>query len=113
MSNLARRACFGVEEHDPARTLVDPLAMEGDPLPIRRPRRRIVAPAFGRVGDLADMASVGVHREERTLSVIRIEPAAKDDLAVPGSTTARALVVVVFVIVSATGEHWERQGYYH
>src|SRR5215210_4373945 len=100
MSNLARRACFGVEEHDPARTLVAPLAMEGDPLPIRRPRRRIVAPAFGRVGDLADMASVGVHGEERPLTVIRIEPAAKNDLTVPGRSTARALVL--FVIVSAT-----------
>src|SRR5215217_2917602 len=112
MSNLARRACFGVEEHDPARTLVDPLAMEGDPLPIRRPRWRIVAPAFGRVGDLADVASVGVHGEERPLTVIRIEPAAKDDLTVPGGTAARALVVF-FVIVCATGEHWESHGYHH
>src|SRR5918993_5114448 len=113
MSNLARIACLGVEEHDPARTLVAFLAMEGDPLPIRRPRRRIVAPAFGRVGDLVDMASVGVHGEERTLTVIRIEPAAKDDLTVPGSTTVRAVVVVVFVIVCATGEHWESHGYHH
>jgi hypothetical protein len=87
--------------------------MEGDPLPIRRPRRRIVAPAFGRVGDLVDMASVGVHGEERTLTVIRIEPAAKDNLTVPGSTTVGALVVVVFVIVCATGEHWESHGYHH
>src|SRR5215213_458729 len=113
MSNLARIACFGIEEHDPARTLVYSLAMEGDPLPIRRPCRRIVAPAFGRVGDLADMATVGVHGEERTLTVIRIEVAAKDDLTVPGSTTVRALVVVVFVIVSATGQRRESHGYHH
>src|SRR5215211_7911584 len=99
MSNLARRACFGVEEHDPARTLVYSLAMEGDPLPIRRPRWRIVAPALGGVGDLADVASVGVHGEERPLTVIRIEPAAKDDLTVPGRATARALVL--FLIASA------------
>src|SRR5918993_1915946 len=101
MSNLARIACLGVEEHDPARTLVYSLAMEGDPLSIRRPRRRIVAPAFGRVGDLADMASVGVHGEERPLTVIRIEPAAKDDLTVPCRTIDRPLVVVVFVIACA------------
>jgi hypothetical protein len=99
MSNLARIACFGVQEHDPARTLVCSLAMEGDSLPIRRPRRPIVAPAFGRVDDLADVASVGVHREEGALGLIRIEVAAKDDLTVPGSTTARALVL--FVIASA------------
>src|SRR5919112_6578178 len=113
MSNLTRIACLGVEEHDPARTLVCSLAMEGDPLPIRRPRRPIVAPAVGGVGDLADMASVGVHCEERALGLIRIEPAAKDDLTVPGRSTVRALVVVVFVIVLATGERRHSHGYHH
>src|SRR3712207_8917548 len=47
---------------------------------------------FGGMGDLADVASVGVHREESALGLIRIEVAAKDDLTVPGSTTSRALV---------------------
>ena len=65
------------------------------------------------MGDLADMASIGVHCEERALGLIRIEPAAKDNLTVPGSTTVGALVVVVFVIVCATGEHWESHGYHH
>jgi hypothetical protein len=105
MSNLARIACLGVEEHDPARTLVCSLAMEGDPLPIRRPRRPIVAPAVGGVGDLADMASVGVHYKESALGLIRIEVAAKDDLTVPASTTSRALVVFVFLIACSTGEN--------
>src|ERR671912_2782918 len=111
--NLTHTACFEVEHHDPAHALVDPLAIEGYVLAIRRPRRRIVAPALGGVGDLADMASVGVHHKESALGLIRIEVAAKDDLTVPGSTTVRALVVVVFVIVSATGEHWESHGYHH
>src|SRR5918994_3476141 len=62
--NLTHTARFEVEHHDPAHALVDPLAIEGYVLPIRRPRRRIVAPAVGRVGDLADVASVGVHRKE-------------------------------------------------
>src|ERR671920_1188458 len=113
MSNLTRIACLGVEEHDPARTLVCSLAMEGDPLPIRRPRRPIVFPALGGVGDLTDVASVGVHREDSTLGLIRIEVAPKDDLTVPGRATARALVVVVFVIVCAPGEHRQSHGYHH
>jgi hypothetical protein len=58
------------------------------------------------------MASVRVHREEGALGLIRIEPAAKDDLTVPGRATARALVVF-FVIVSATGERRESHGYHH
>src|SRR5918995_1287804 len=109
--NLTHTACFEVEHHDPAHALVDPLAIEGYVLPIRRPRRSIVAPALGGVGDLADVASVGVHREERALGPIRIEPAAKDDLTVPGRATARALVL--FVIVSATGQRRESHGYHH
>src|ERR671913_1277336 len=106
--NLTHTARFEVEHHDPAHALVDPLAIEGYLLPIRRPRRRIVAPAPGRVGDLADVASLGGHGEERALGLIRIEPAAKDDLTVPGRVPAR--VLVVFVI--ATGEHRESHGYH-
>src|ERR671920_1751511 len=111
--NLTHTACFEVEHHDPAHALVDPLAIEGYVLAIRRPRRSVVAPALGGVGDLADVASVGIHREERALGLIRIEPAAKDDLTVPGRSTVRALVVVVFVIVLATGERRHSHGYHH
>jgi hypothetical protein len=63
------------------------------------------------VGDLADMASVRVHCEERALGLLGIEVAPKDDLTVPGSTTVRVLIVVVFVI--ATGEHRHSHGYHH
>jgi hypothetical protein len=65
------------------------------------------------VGDLADVASVGVHHKERALGLIRIEVAPKDDLTVPASITARALVVVLFAIVSATGENRQSHGYHH
>jgi hypothetical protein len=62
-----------------------------------------VVPALGRVGDLADMSSVWVHREEHIVFLLNIyvEIAPKGDLPVPGSTTARALVVFVFVIACA------------
>ena len=113
MCNLAHDARFGVEDHDPAHALVDPLAIKGDHCPIGDHTGRVVAPALGRVSDLADVASVWVHREERTLGVIRIEVAAKDDLTVPGRATTRALVVVVFVIVCATGENRHSHGYHH
>src|SRR5918993_1411601 len=98
-----RVASVGVYDHDPARALVALEALEGDPLSIRRPRRYVVPPTLGGVGDLTDVASVWVHREDSTLGLIGIEVAAKDDLTVPGSTPSRALVVVVFVIVLATG----------
>ena len=88
-------------------------ALEGDPLSIRRPRRKVVQPAHWGVGDLADVASVGVHREDSALGLIRIKVAAKDDLTVPGRTSVRALVVVVFVIVCATGEHRQSHGYHY
>src|SRR5215212_2924120 len=92
--DLARITRVGVYDHDLAIALVDGPAIEGDPLPIWRPRRVVVAPAFGGVCDLADMASIGVHREERALGLIGIEPAAKDDLTVGGSgATALALIV--------------------
>src|SRR5215216_443610 len=109
--NLARIACLEVEHHDPAHALVDPLAIEGYVLPIRRPRRSVVAPAFGGVGDLADVTSIGIHREDGALGLIRIEPAAKDDLTIPGRATARTLVL--FVIVSTTGEYRKSHGYHH
>src|SRR5215207_3647071 len=93
--NFARMTCLEVEDPAPVRVL----AHEGDLRPIGRPCRHVVFPALGRVGDLADMASVGVHREDSTLGLIGIEVAAKDDLTVAGTITARALVL--FVIASA------------
>jgi hypothetical protein len=63
---------------------------------------------LGGVGDLTNMASVGVHREERPLGLLGIEVAAKDDLTVPGRIPA--LVLIVFVI--ATGEHRKSHGYH-
>src|ERR687890_814429 len=111
--NLTHTACFEVEHHDPAHALVDPLAIKGYVLPIRRPRRSVVPPTLWGVGDLADMASVGVHREDSALGLIRIEVAPKGDLTVPGRVTARALVVAVFVIVLATGEDRQSHGHHH
>jgi hypothetical protein len=105
--NLVRIACLEVVDRDPAYVIAEFLTMEGDPLPIGRPRRIVVEPALRRVCDLADMGTVWVHREERALGVIGIEPAAKDDLTVPGRATAR----VVFVI--ATGEHRKSHDYHH
>src|ERR671921_852626 len=99
MCNLAHIACIDIEDHDAAHALVDSLAIEGHSLPIGRPRWVLVMPALWGMGDLADMATVWVHREESTLGLLRIEVAAKDDLTVPGRSTARALVL--FVIASA------------
>src|ERR671921_675233 len=96
--NLARIACLEVEDRDPAYVIAGFLTMEGDPLPIGRPRRIVVEPALGRVGDLAEMAPIGVHREERTLGLIGIEPAAKDDLTVGGS----AANAPAFVLLSSS-----------
>ncbi len=67
----ARVDSVWVYDHDPARALVALEALEGDPLSIRRPCRYVVVPALWGVGDLADVASVGVHREERALGLIR------------------------------------------
>src|SRR5215208_8409699 len=86
--NLAHIACIEVEDHDPAHALVDSLTIEGDLRPIGRPLRHVVAPALGGVGDLADVASVWVHLEDRCLGLFGIEVAAKGDLTVPASTTA-------------------------
>src|SRR5215204_7115368 len=104
MCNLARIATLEIDEHDPAHALIESLAIEGDLTPIRRPHRGLVTPALGGVGDLADMASVGVHREDSAFGLIGIEVAAKCNLTVPGRATARALFVFVFVIASATSE---------
>src|SRR5215204_7552663 len=71
-------------------------AMEGDLRPIGGPRRKEVAPALGGVGDLADMASIRVHREDGALGPFKIQVAAKDDQTVGGSSaSARALLVLL------------------
>src|SRR5215212_8714975 len=117
--NFARMACLEVVDRDPAHVPVGSLTMEGDPLPIGRPRRIVVIPALGRVGDLADMAPIGVHRENRALSVIGIEPAAEDDLPFGGSSaTALALVVPLASItisraLASTGAQCQSNESYH
>src|SRR5215207_1768869 len=102
--DTARKAGFDVDNQDPA-----PLAMrwaseearvtpaiEGDLRPIWGPRRKEVAPALGGVGDLADMASIRVHREDGALGPFKIQVAAKDDQTVGGSSaSARALLVLL------------------
>src|SRR5215216_7215349 len=112
--NCARMTCVWVDDHDPAHCFVEPLAHEGDLCPIGRPLGVFVVPALGRVGDFADMTSVWVHREEHIVFLLNIyvEIPPKGDLTVPGSTTARALVVIVFVIVSATGENRHSHGHH-
>ena len=69
--DTARKAGVDVDDQDPA-----PLAMrgatpaiEGDLGPIGGPRRVAVAPALWGMGDLADVASIGVHREDGALVV--------------------------------------------
>jgi hypothetical protein len=110
----ARITGVGVYDHDPGRTKVGGLALEDDPLSIRRPLRIIVlGQALGGMGDLADVASVRVHREESAFGLLGIEVAPKDYLTVPASTTVGALVVVVLVIVLATGENRQSHGHHH
>jgi hypothetical protein len=65
------------------------------------------------MGDLADVASVGIHRKERAFGLLGIEVAAKNDLTIPGRATVRALIVVLFVIAFATGENRKSHGYHH
>src|SRR5215203_2319083 len=91
--DTARIACVDVDDHDPA-----PLAMraatptmERDLGPIGGPCRGAVAPAFGGMGDLANVASIGVHRENGVA-------AKEDDQTVGGSSASeapRALLVVL------------------
>src|SRR5918998_5799068 len=101
--NLARITRVGVYDHDPPSALVAGLASEGDPLPIRRPPRVIVkGPVLRGVGDLADVASVRIHREERSLGLIGIEVAAKDDLPVCDIRTAARTLLLVLLASSAS-----------
>ena len=69
-------------------------AMEGDLGPIGGPCRGAVAPAFGGMGDLADVASIGVHRENGAAATLLL----KDDQTVGGSWASeapRALLVLL------------------
>src|SRR5215217_4768658 len=78
-------------------------AMEGDLRPIGGPCRGAVAPALWGMGDLADVASIGVHRQDGALGMsyivgsFKIYVAAKGDQTVGGSWASeapRALVVL-------------------
>jgi hypothetical protein len=56
------------------------------------------------MGDLADVASVGVHRKEGALGLIGIEVATKDDLTVSGSrTVAGCALLARLLAASAAG----------
>jgi hypothetical protein len=87
--DLASIAGVDVDDHDPAPMAMRGVtpAIEGDLRPIGGPRRGVVAPAFGGMGDLADMASVRVHREDSALGLILIGIATKGDLTGVGGTT--------------------------
>jgi hypothetical protein len=77
-------------------------ALEGDLGPIGGPRRKVVAPALWGMGDLADVGSIRVHREDGALGVKRIEPAAKRDQTVGGSSaTARALALALVMLLAS------------
>src|SRR5918994_7664309 len=95
--DTARHACVDVHDQDPA-----PMAMraatptmEGDLGPIGGPCRGAVAPAFGGMGDLAHVASIGVYREN---GVAANGVSREDDQTVGGSSASeapRALLVVL------------------
>src|SRR5215208_381197 len=92
--DTARKAGVDVDDQDPAPGAMRAAtpAMEGDLRPIGGPCRGAVDPAFGGMGDLADVASIGVHRENGGAAILL----AKDDQTVGGSSaTARALVVLL------------------
>src|SRR5215213_6940529 len=79
-------------------------AMEGDLGPIGGPCRGAVAPAFGGMGDLADVASIGVHRENGALAA-SVYFAAKDDQTVGGSWASEAPRALVVLSSTATLSH--------
>src|SRR5215203_573832 len=92
----ARIAGVDVDEQDPATIAMgrpSTPALEGDLGPIGGPRRVAVAKALWGMGDLADVASIKVHREDGALGPFKIQVAAEGDQTVGGSSaTARALV---------------------
>src|SRR5918994_1991659 len=96
--DLARIARVGVDDYDPAPVAMrETHAIEGDLRPIRGPHRGLVAPAVERGGDLAYMASVGVHRKDCPFGLIGFKVAEKADLPAGGTTTAALALVVRFL----------------
>ena len=67
--DLVRIEGVDVDDQDPAAIAMrgTTAAMEGDLGPIGGPSRKEVAPALGGVGDLADVGSIRVHREDGAL----------------------------------------------
>jgi hypothetical protein len=72
--DLVRIAGVDVDDQDPAPLAMrgTTAAMEGDLGPIRGPSRKVVAKAFGGMGDLADVGSVRVHGEDGALGQFKI-----------------------------------------
>src|SRR5215208_4455907 len=95
--DTARIAGVDVDDQDPAPFAMRgaTAAVEGDLGPIGGPRRGAVAKAFGGMGDLVDVGSIRVHREDGTLGLIGIEIANKDDLTVGGSSATACAVLVL------------------
>src|SRR5918995_7081479 len=92
--DTARKAGVDVDDQDPAPLAMRGAtpAMEGDLGPIGGPCRVAVVPALWGMGDLADVASIRVHRENGAAATLLL----KDDQTVGGSSaTARALLVLL------------------
>src|SRR5918993_3338400 len=77
-------------------------AMESDLRPIWGPSRKVVAKALWGMGDLADVGSVRVHREDGAPGQVKIQVAAKGDQTVLESI-AKACALLVVLLASALG----------
>src|SRR5215208_2380473 len=96
--DLVRIARVDVDDHDAVLKAMEEAtpAMEGDLRPIGGPRRGVVGKGLGGMGDLADMASIRVHREDGEFGVSAAiggqfkfsKVAAKSDQTVTGSTAS-------------------------
>ena len=96
----ARIAGVDVDEQDPAPMAMRGAtpAMEGDLGPIGGPCRVAVVPALWGMGDLADVASIRVHRENGAAATLLL----KDDQTVGGSWANEAPLALVVLSSSPT-----------
>src|ERR671910_3752463 len=98
--DLVRIAGVDVDDQDPAAIAVrgTTAAIESDLRPIWGPSRKVVAKSLWGMGDLADVGSIRVYREDGALGQIEIQVAARGDQTVgESSATAGALLVVLLV----------------